>query len=253
MHKPELIPISSLQLDLINQRLPEGVNSQHEAIKAIAELQREKLVNLAKHIVDHGLRPAVAVMDEPPVGFPLVNRLLKGIEREVDAHRARYSPADDQAREDIDHESHVHRASPSGDIGEIRHPELVRAVGFEGTLDHVQRPLAGEIGRDGGARPLPASNDAMEASVAHEPLDGAACDTNALSPELAPHLPRSVHRAVLLPDAPDIDRERLVSLGSLRTESWIGFSRLMGVVGGRSTRQHLADRLDSVLTTVEIF
>lgn len=77
MPKPELIPISSLQLDLINPRLPEGVDSQHEAIKAIAELQREKLVNLAKHIVDHGgVNPADPLMVIPAEGAGAKKRYI---------------------------------------------------------------------------------------------------------------------------------------------------------------------------------
>src|SRR6185437_4356881 len=46
--------------------------------------------------------------------------------------------------------------------------------------------------------------------------------------------------------------EQFVTLGSLRATSGIGFSCLVDVVGRRSNRQHLADRLDSVLTSVEI-
>src|SRR5690606_18055701 len=50
----------------------------------------------------------------------------------------------------------------------------------------------------------------------------------------------------------DLDSERFVSPGSLGTNCGIGFSCLVRVVGGRSNRQYLADRLDSVLTTVVV-
>src|SRR5690606_35106514 len=59
-------------------------------------------------------------------------------------------------------------------------------------------------------------------------------------------------RAVLLPDALDIDREGCVSPGSLGSSHGVGFSGFVRVVGGRSNRQHFADWLDSVLTAVEV-
>ncbi len=51
------IPISSLVLDIHNPRLGDA-DSQRTGIRAMLDIQREKLVNLAEHIVRNGLNPA---------------------------------------------------------------------------------------------------------------------------------------------------------------------------------------------------
>src|SRR5262249_47079170 len=58
-------------------------------------------------------------------------------------------------------------------------------------------PTVGDRGRVGGA-PAPSSNPAGQAHLAHEALDGAAGDRDALPVELAPHLAGAVDAVVLL-------------------------------------------------------
>jgi hypothetical protein len=52
-------------------------------------------------------------------------RLLERIEHEVGRQRRGDPPAHDAPREDIDHERHVNEGAPPGDVGEVRHPELI--------------------------------------------------------------------------------------------------------------------------------
>ena len=52
------IEISSLLLDLDNSRFPDSPDSQRDAIVKMVELQGEKLVNLARDIIAHGMDPS---------------------------------------------------------------------------------------------------------------------------------------------------------------------------------------------------
>lgn len=54
----QTIPVSDLQLDLDNSRFPETPDSQRDAITKMVELQGDKLVNLAKDIIDYGMDPS---------------------------------------------------------------------------------------------------------------------------------------------------------------------------------------------------
>ena len=57
--------------------------------------------------------------------------LLQGIEHKTGLRRARYPPADDTTREDVDHEGDVDEALPGRHVGEIRNPEGIRARGMK--------------------------------------------------------------------------------------------------------------------------
>jgi hypothetical protein len=66
--KPKDIRVTDLQLDTTNYRTGKQ-NDQRDAIRALIEEQRNKLVNLAKDIIENGLSPletilVVAVPDE---------------------------------------------------------------------------------------------------------------------------------------------------------------------------------------------
>ena len=63
------------------------------------------------------------MVNESAIGFPVVERMLKGIQGEVAAHRRGDAPADDAACEDVDHEGHIHDASP-GPSGTRVFPDL---------------------------------------------------------------------------------------------------------------------------------
>jgi hypothetical protein len=75
-----------------------------------------------------------------------------------------------------------------------------------------------------------ATHHALQAELAHQPLDGAAGDLDTLPLELPPHLAGAVHLEVLLPDALDLGLELGVALLTRR-----GSVLLVGVVGAGGT------------------
>lgn len=57
--KPVPLSPAELLIDLQNPRIPREVSGQREALRAVAEQQKQKLLTLAQHIVSHGsLNPA---------------------------------------------------------------------------------------------------------------------------------------------------------------------------------------------------
>jgi len=57
--KPIPLSPAELLIDLQNPRIPKEVSGQREALRAVAEQQKQKLLTLAQHIVSHGsLNPA---------------------------------------------------------------------------------------------------------------------------------------------------------------------------------------------------
>ena len=56
--QPEFIPVSSLEIDWENPRLDEPRLTQVEAIRAVIEQQKTKIVTLAKDIVENGINPS---------------------------------------------------------------------------------------------------------------------------------------------------------------------------------------------------
>src|SRR5690606_2123408 len=78
----------------------------------------------------------------------------------------------------------------------------------------------------------------------------AASDPDAFPVQLLPDLLRTVDLLVLVPDSHDLDTELLVALRARRASLRLSLLLLLCVVGRRSDRQYIADRLDSVLLTV---
>jgi hypothetical protein len=64
--KPVPLSPAELSIDLLNPRIPSKVSDQHEALRALAAQQKQKLLILAEHIVTHGRLN--------PVELPLVMR-----------------------------------------------------------------------------------------------------------------------------------------------------------------------------------
>ena len=79
-------------------------------------------------------------MVDQPVGAdraPRVQRLLQGIQHETGMGCAAGAPADNAAGIGIDDERHVDEAGPAAHVGEIRHPEPVRAWRPELAIDET--------------------------------------------------------------------------------------------------------------------
>ncbi|MFA6013237.1 MAG: hypothetical protein WC799_24825 [Desulfobacteraceae bacterium] len=70
MAQTQLIKVTNLLLDINNPRFPEPADSQHDAINKMLELQKDKVIALAKDIAEKGLDPSENMMvikneDEP--------------------------------------------------------------------------------------------------------------------------------------------------------------------------------------------
>src|SRR5690606_31986427 len=107
----------------------------------------------------------------------------------------------------------------------------------------ISGPLKAVVA-EGGDRPRAALAVADQAFLAHEPLDGAAGDPDAVLVELVPDLVGAVHRQVLFEDPSDLRHQLGVAQRSLRGLALLG--NVVGVRGDPAAvlTQHPADRLD---------
>ncbi len=154
------------------------------------------------------------------------------------------SPTDDESGEHVDDESDVDEAAPRRDVGQVRHPELVRTGRVEVALDEVCR--TGPV-RVGLRRLESTSTDrSLEAHFAHQTGHGAPSHVAAFATQLAPYLTHSVHVEVLFPHTPNLFSEFSVPLGPGREATRVLFSGFVLVVERSGDRQHPADRLDCI-------
>ena len=116
------------------------------------------------------LTAAVRVMDELDVGAgpALMQRHPERIEHEVGAHVAGELPADHAAREGVEDEREEHDTFPAAQVGQVRHPQLIRPVGCEVAFDQVRLPQRRGIRRGRPPR-LPSALRALDPVGAHQP------------------------------------------------------------------------------------
>src|SRR5690606_1480537 len=200
----------------------------------------------------HVLRPAVAMVGQAAVAFrtPGIQRLFQCIEHEVGAHGIADAPTDNSAREDIDDKGDVQPSLPGRDVGEVRHPQLVRSIRTELPIDLVERTGRTAI-TDRRTNDL-AAPDALQALLAHQALNGASRYRDAFPTKLFPHLVRPVDLQVRSPNPQNLGRQRLVALRSCRTPLRLALASRMTPVAGRGDLQGAADRLDRERTPVRI-
>src|SRR4029077_931810 len=106
--------------------------------------------------------------------------------------RIRYLPADDHPGEQIKDERGIDKAGISLDISNVSDPAAVRRLGGEVAFQQVRRPLLASWTGHGRPRPLLPGPQALQAHLAHQPLDRAPRDLDPVTAQLAPHLLRSV-------------------------------------------------------------
>jgi len=155
--------------------------------------------------------------------------------------RPRHAPADDPAGIGVDHERHVDKARPGGDIREVRDPQRIRPRGPELSVDAVQRAWSGLVAHRRAHRLAP--DHALQTEAPHQPLDRTTGDRKTLPAKLPPDFPHPVDAEVLGEHAGDLDLQVGVPPGPRRQLGRIGTLRDMGMVCRRGDRQLLADRL----------
>jgi len=107
------------------------------------------------------LRAAVRMVDEAAAMHrpPRVQRLLERIEHEARMRAARHPPADDAAGIGVDDKGDIDEAGPGGDIGEIGHPQRIRARRLELAIDVVERARRGPVAHRGAHGLTPSDAD----------------------------------------------------------------------------------------------
>src|SRR5690606_30649188 len=152
-------------------------------------------------------------------------------------------PAHDAAREDVDHEGHVHEAAPGSDVREICHPQCIRPLGPELARYQIFRTSrAGDI-RTRRSNAPPARH-APKSLGPHQALHRAARHLVAF---LVPHLARAADLVVLAEHAPHLAPQLLVSSHSRRAALRVCLTRTMLVVAGWRDLELSRDRLDAML------
>src|SRR5471032_15261 len=196
------------------------------------------------------LRAPVAVMNQCVVTLRLasVQRLFQGIQDEVGAHRTADAPGYDAPRKHINHKSHIDKALPGRDVGEVGHPELIGSLCLELTMDPVQRARCGSIG-DGGLHDF-APHHTTQAGAAHQAFDGAAGGLDAFAAQLAPDLFCTINLHIGFPDALNLRGQNIVTLGARAAQSRIAPLRDVTPVAGRGDLQDFANRLDPIRLAV---
>jgi hypothetical protein len=105
-------------------------------------------------------------------------------------------PADDPAREDVEHEGQIDEPLAGLQVAEIADPEFVGALGHEAPRDQVGRARCHVVG-DREPAPLAARLGAAETVAAHQSLDAAARRGDALATQCLPHPPGPVGAVVV--------------------------------------------------------
>src|SRR5690606_4220542 len=165
-------------------------------------------------------------------------------------HAGTDSPPHDAPRKDVDHEGHIQPSLPGRHVSEIRHPQLVGAVGLELALDTIQRTerlVSGHRCPHDLAAPY-----ALQSSSTHQPLHRASGCLDAFSPELLPNLDRAIALHVGIPHALDFQAQCLVAPSTAGAQCRIAQAGRMLAVTGRGDLQDTADRLDPETVTVLI-
>ena len=114
-------------------------------------------------------------------GTPLRQRHVQRVEHELGLEIMAHCPADDAAREGIQHDSQIQEPGPGRDVGDVRDPQPVRLIGVEVPVDQIAggtNPLVPQ-GRTGAL----AAADANEAGRSHQPFDPLAADRDAFIDE----------------------------------------------------------------------
>jgi len=99
-------------------------------------------------------------------------------------------------------------------VGHLCNPQLVRSGRGEVALYQIHRSRCCIV--EDRRLGLATANNVLKTQLAHQPLDGTACDFDLLSAQLLPDLASAVDSPVLVPDPIDLLAQHSVPLGSLR-------------------------------------
>jgi hypothetical protein len=149
-------------------------------------------------------------MDEARLRLAAGDRRRDRVDDERRLEIVAHAPTDDLARVEVHDRGEEEPALVGGDVGDVRHPGLVRSRGGEVAVDEVGRrraPLVRRRRADAAA----ATRDALDPQLAHQPGDALLADLDAVAEsQLGVQSRRSVGPIRRLPGSEDPRLEPLV-------------------------------------------
>ena len=119
----------------------------------------------------------------------LCERHVEGVEHQLCSQAVGHRPADDPPTEGVEHHRQVEKAGPGRDIRNVGHPQRIRPIHAEVTVDQIRRLAAAlPAGRDY----APPAADPGEATGPHQPGDPLLADANALGSQLGVDARRAI-------------------------------------------------------------
>ena len=195
--------------------------------------------------VESALNSAIRMMDQPAV-HPVTTRPdshFKRVERQLGPERIGHLPADNHPGKQVKDERCINKADGSLYVSNVSYPAAVRRRRSKIAFQQVRRPLLASRARHSGPRPLLPGPQALQAHLAHQPLDRAPRDLDPVTIQLTPHLLSTVKPPPLLFPCPrDCHLQLLIALVP---RGRILLSLLRRVIGGRRYLQDRAGRLHS--------
>ena len=127
------------------------------------------------------LTPLVRVQDDP-AGAPLLHRHVQGLEDQLRLQVRLHGPAHHPPAPGVDDDGEVEEAGGGRHVGDVCHPESVRALGAEVSLDQVRCWASLAIPLRGA--PLPSARHPDDPRLPHKAPYALVVDQKALVPEL---------------------------------------------------------------------
>jgi hypothetical protein len=129
---------------------------------------------------------------------PCPYRHLERIERKIRTQVIRDLPAENNAGEQIHHESGIDPAGKRLDIGDVRDPAAVRRRRVEAPIQQVRWPVR-RVTRQCRRGPLPPGAGTADPQLAHQPFNRAPRHRGSPAVQLQPDFPRTVNLPPFLP------------------------------------------------------
>src|SRR5581483_1086733 len=161
-------------------------------------------------------RPAVAMVDQlavAHVAWP--DAVLQRPEDQVGVAAVGGLPPDDPVGEGVAYRGQPQHAVAAGDAGGVGYPQPVGALRREVSVDQVRRRLRFRILLGGRAAPAAAQERALQAMLAHQPLDTLTGDVDAASAQNLVHPRRSVGAAGTFVNIHDLRDQATIELLTL--------------------------------------
>ena len=142
----------------------------HPRFSAALTEDERGVLGAVVRVMDHVVRPTQ------------LHRHLKSIQHDLHMHACGHRVADNAATEDVYDDCEVQEPGPSGDMGDISHPESIRSLGGEVAADKILRRARTGAARRRAANSTPAY--ARQAGIPHQSGDAMTADVPAFSLQL---------------------------------------------------------------------